>query len=172
MSNILINETPSLTPIDATSHVGKNPPRSILEARLHHIGKVEEKIRTIAAEVSQRKECIIFIKDLIGDLNNLMDDRNDPKFKLDVSGLKDQLKIAKEFGAKIDLDKTKYDATGGDHLIQNLQAAIEKLDMKNQTVSSEVHKLTQHYNHVMTLTIDTIKREDRTIHNCLSKIAR
>lgn len=172
-TNISIDGGKSPLPIDVDvkSDSNKTIARALTELRLYEAEKLKKTITELAAEHEQSKECIIFIKDLISELNTLMNSRKDPKNLIDVSALKTQLKVAQDWGAKIDAEKMKYEGSEVDRLLQNLQSAITKMDMKNQTRFSKMQELNQNYNFLLTLSKDFQRGDNQSKRTISSGIA-
>lgn len=171
MSNeIMIEETNSVRPISAENDLNRFLPQALLKIRLYEYEKIKQKIDTLAAEIAQRQEKMIFIKDLVGEIHTLTNDQQNRKAPLDLSSLKNKFKIAKELGVQLNEQKEKYDEFDLTRLIQNMESAVEKFDMQNRSVTSEIHKLSQHNTLVISMIKDTLKSFSRSHDNCIRNL--
>lgn len=122
--------------------------------------EAKDKIDRLGAEIHQRQDKMRLINDLICDINNLTDDKNE----LDISQnleLQEKLRVAKELGANINADKLKFTPIERDRLIQNLNLKAEEWDKSNRTETQKMEIHVKELDRIMMMIKEVQKGEDR-----------
>jgi len=122
--------------------------------------KMKNKIDQLAAEVHQRQDKMRLINDLICEINNLTDEKNEIDFSQNPE-LQEKLRIAKELGANINADKLKFNSVERDRLVQNLQLKAEEWDKENRTQTQKMEIHVKELDRIMLMIKEVQKCEDR-----------
>jgi hypothetical protein len=127
------------------------------------------KIDQLGAEISQRQDKMRFINDLIADINTL----TDSKKCLDLSKhpeIQEKLRVAKEMGININVDKVKFNSEERDGLIQNLHLKGKNWDDENKTQTQKMDIYIKELDRVMMLLKEFQKSESQSKRGALAGI--
>ena len=123
-------------------------------------GEMKEKIDELAAQTSQRQDRMRLINDIIADINSLTDDKqclditNHPK-------LQEKLRVAKELGVNINIEKVKFDNLSRDRLVQNLHLTADNWDKENKSQTQKMEIYIKELDRVMLLLKEAQKNENQ-----------
>lgn len=123
--------------------------------------EMKGEIDKLAAETSQRQDKMRLINDIIAEINSLTDE----KHCLDISkhpGLQEKLRVAKELGVTLNVEKMKFDSVERDRLIQNLHLKGDNWDKENKHQTQKMEIYIKELDRVMLLLKDAQKNEDRS----------
>ena len=118
------------------------------------------KIDKLGSEISQRQDKMRLINDLIAEINNL----TDAKQNLDISKhpeIQEKLRVAKELGVKLNLGKTKFDSMERDRLIENLHLQGDSWDKENKNQTQKMDILVKELDRIMMLLKEVQKNENQ-----------
>lgn len=125
------------------------------------------KIDQLGAEISQRQDKMRFINDLIADINAA----TDSKKCLDLSKeIQEKLRLAKEMGININVNKVKFNSEERDGLIQNLHLKGKNWDDENKTQTQKMDIYIKELDRVMMLLKEFQKSESQSKRGALAGI--
>ncbi len=122
--------------------------------------EMKSKIDALAAEVKQRQQKIKFAQEIMQELNNSIDGNG----KLDISQkpeLLEKLRVAKEMGINIPVDKSTFSSDEKDRLMQNLGLSVDAWDKENKQDTQKMQIYLDESNRYLTLATQAMKYEDK-----------
>lgn len=143
---------------DEIDHIALTP--AIYKFYANRAMETKNQIDQLAAEIHQRQDKMRFINNLISEINNLTDSNSELDFNQNPE-VQEKLRIAKELGVSINVDKLQYNAVERDRLIQNLHLKAEEWDKDNRTQTQKMEIFVKELDRIMMMLKEVQKGEDR-----------
>ncbi len=138
---------------------------------INHAEKLKTKADAFAAEVLQRQDKMRHVNDLIAEINNLTDEKN----QLDLTGNEatlEKLQIARDLGVKLKEGQTSFNGLERDRLIENLHLSTDSWDKENRHHTQKIEILVKELDRLMLILKDVHKKEDQAKRPMLEGIRK
>lgn len=136
--------------------------------------EIKKKIDQLAAETQQRQDKVNELNKLICAINKFTDEKNELDLnKLnpgDKRELQEKLRMAKELGADINVDRLKFNSNDRDRLIRNLDIKADEWNKDNRTQTQKLDICAKELDRILLMLKDINKGEDRSKRGATSGI--
>lgn len=139
-----------------------------LEAYTYNSLLIKDKVDNLGAEIAQRQDKIKLLHQILQAINKLSNEKG-----LDISQqteLQEKLKVAKELGVDISIDRMNYNAQERDFLKESLCMAADDFNNENKLQQQKMNVLSQEADRWLTLANTMLKVTERACKHTVEKL--
>lgn len=163
-------ESPINTEMDASlQNKQQNNVIAIKEFYLQCMAETKEKVDRLGAEVTQRQDKMRLLNDVIVEINNLTNEKNELNISKEIK-LQEKIRVLQELGVNIKGDKLQFNAIERDRLLENLHLTCNNWVNENKNQTQKIEILMKELDRVMLLLKEAEKNHHRDIRGMAARV--